>query len=172
VLPPINGTFPTPWPITIFITDYYYLAPSGVSMTTQPSATINTGSPITLGPDRILFTSSNGFLAGRLTINSDLSSNYGFFSFQQVNDFVTQGTGFSFPLQLKPQELSVTFTQVTSFRISGTDVSGVINLPVTVNVRYNPHGVILAGVAIIPDGALALAASLGNTVVRGWVYGE
>jgi len=157
-------------PFVIVATPYYYISPLGIRMTNTPSITWENGSVLTATNTGLTTIGRGGFSDVRFTLNSDYSSNYGIFTSKQVNDSLKQDLGFSLPTWLDPQELTVrTSVKATVSMPSGDNMT--ITSTINTQIRYNPHGVVLAG-ALATGPTLESIYGILSAVGGSWVIPE
>jgi hypothetical protein len=126
--------------------------------------TLQNGSPVTLGPNGVIFSGQYGNLSTRLTANSERITGFGIAAVDRVAENITESSG----VIVAPDQLSITFTQSTT--VNNLNVT----IPAQIDMRYNPHGFMLleiaAAVVFFPaEAALAVFGGLtaGGTILSG-----
>ena len=147
------GTLPnirleTPFDICVSGCDpvEYSFSPVATRISTRPSLTINNGSQITVGSGRLIFSGQNGNLSTRFTVNDERNTGFGVAAIDNVADNIQESTG----LIVSPTERSITITaSVTMDNVT-------VTVPGRVDIRSNPHGLVMLAVAaaIILPGSI------------------
>ena len=137
-------------PIWILNDPDYYLMPIGFRVSITPSATWNNDSVLTVSNTGFTTIGRGELVDIRFTLNSNHTSNYGIFTSKQVNSVLSQTLGFSLPTVLNPQELTIRSSVRATISMPSGDKLSVAST-INTQIRYNPHGVIIAGLAVAPE---------------------
>ena len=128
---PINFRLQSPIPFTVY-DNGLYISPFGMRISTNPSLTLQNGSPVTLGPNGVIFSGQYGNLSTRLTVNSERITGFGIAAVDRVAGNIAESSG----VIVAPDQLSVTFTQ--SITVNNINVT----IPAQIDMRYNPPSLI------------------------------
>jgi len=149
MLPPFNSRFQS-GPVTIYDSNPNIIA---VAVTAQQSLTVSNGSPITLRSDgQVIYSGRSGNMATTITSNGSAVTGFGVAAYDQLNEQVTDTTGFSFA----PETLSASISQGTVTSIPGTGIS--LGSQTTLNVRITYNPLTLAGYGLLAGVGVLYAA--------------